>query len=380
MNDTSELEAEPFELEAETDEMNEFAEQEFESVETSTQQKVPHPQFGSVTPIAGEFGSVETFETEETLEDPGAVTRGKMAHPQFGMVTPVTGEFETTEDYEAAEELEFEAIDEEIIGGDERFRVSQTTRTPWRWVCYLEMRYPRFIATGSGLLIGPRHILTCSHNLFDKTSNTPARSVHASPGCNGVASRPFGRHQAASWKITNEYRLSGSPRFDFALITLRTPIGNSSQRSLGGQPLGYWGKAGTGTTIFQCRPGEPRLRGKRATLSGYPGDKPDGQQWAAKGQIVNVAPAAGRELIYYSSDSCAGHSGSPVWITQGSKAGLVGIHTGPCIAGNDCRQLGRSKCPNTPNRRETTSNRAVLITPMVWARVRAWAIAPAPRP
>ncbi|MGE3310352.1 MAG: serine protease, partial [Limisphaerales bacterium] len=144
------------------------------------------------------------------------------------------------------------------------------------------------------------------------------------------------------------------------------------QRKLAGRPLGYWSKTSSGTTILLTRPGEPRLRGKRATLGGYPGDKPDGEQWGAKGQIVSTTPAAGRELFYYTMDSCAGHSGSPVWIRRGTKIGLVGIHTGSCIPGTDCREVGPSKCRNTPTRRETTSNRAVLITPQLWTRVRGW--------
>jgi len=319
---------------------------------------------------------MEAYESGEMYETGGSAP-AKVHHPQFGMVTPISGEYETTEDFETGEtesrdELEFEALNEEIIGGDERFKITKTTTKPWRWVCYLEMRYPTFLATGTGLLISPRHVLTCSHNLYDTTTNTPAKTVHVSPGTNGASNRPFGRHQAASWKITNEFQSSGSPRFDFALITLKTPIGNTRHRKIGGLPLGYFSKPASNTAILLVKQGEPRLRGHRATLSGYPGDKPDGEQWAAKGQVTNSAPAAGRELIYYSSDSCAGHSGSPVWITKGTKAGLIGIHTGPCIIGSDCQDVGPSKCSNTPSRRERTANRAVLITPQLWTRVRAW--------
>ena len=332
--------------------------------------KVPHPQFGLVTPLTGEYGTFEQFGAGVVFEAPGS--GGKVPHPQFGLVTPIGRGSETSEVFQGEEEVQFEALDEEIIGGDERFRVNGTTLVPWRWVCYLELRYPRFLATGSGLLISPRHILTCGHNLFDHSSNSPALAISATPGCNGVANRPFGRHAAASWRPSNEFRTTGNPRFDFGLITLRQPIGNQPQRRLAGQPLGYWSKPGTRTLILPVAPASPGLRGKRVTISGYPGDKPDGQQWAGKGQVVSVTPAVGPELIYYSADSCAGHSGSPVWATRGDRICVIAIHTGPCIPGPDCRELGPSGCANTPTRRKTPSNRAVLITPTVWARVRGW--------
>ena len=329
--------------------------------------KVPHPQFGMVTPLSGEHGQ---HEAGETFETPAAGFGGKVPHPQFGLVTPIRGDSEAT--FQEEEEVQYEALDEEIIGGDERFRVTATTTVPWRWVCYLELRFRRFLASGSGLLISPRHILTCAHNLFDRSTNSGVLAVTATPGCNGVSDRPFGRHAASSWRPSDEYRTTGNPRFDFGLITLRQPIGNAPQRRLGGRPLGYWSKPGTRTVILPVAPGNAALRGKRVTLSGYPGDKPDGQQWAAKGQVVNVTPAAGRELIYYSADSCAGHSGSSIWVSRGQEACVIAIHTGPCIPGRDCRELGPSGCSNTPTRKKTTSNRAVLITPTVWARVRGW--------
>ena len=382
MNQETMFETESFESEPEFQEVTESADWESESPAATAGRKVAHPQFGLVTPLGREFEAMETFEADEASETSAARPSGKVPHPQFGLVTPLgreyeaAEEFESSEELEAADELEFEAMDEEIIGGDERFRVTRTTLNPWRWVCYLEMRYTQFLATGTGLLISPRHVLTCSHNLFDRTNNQPARTVYVTPGCDGAANRPFGRHAAASWRFTNEFRTSGNPRFDFGLLTLSQPIGNMPQRRLANRPLGYWCKPLTNTTILQVPAGAPTLRGKRATLSGYPGDKPDGQQWAAKGEIVNVRPAAGNELIYYTADSCAGHSGSPVWIRAGTKAGLIGIHTGPCIVrpgSNDCRVVGPSKCfPQDPNRREQTSNRAVLITPQVWARVRGW--------
>ena len=375
--ETDELETDPESFESMESSEGEY-EGDFEGSDPGPGGKVPHPQFGMVTPI-GQQG--ESFEADEVFEN-GAPAGGKVPHPQFGMVTPLSGEygqeFEGEGGYgsEGEEELEFEALSEEIIGGDERFRVTRTTQRPWRWVCYLEVYFTeggrRWKGEGSGLLISPRHVLTCAHNVIINSTRRPVASVNVIPGCNGVPNMPFGRHPAASWRGSDEYRARLDPRFDFGLITLRSPIGNTRQRRLAGRPLGYWSKPGSGTTILQTQKGDPRLRGKRATLSGYPGDKPDGQQWAAKGQVVNMTPAAGRELFYYSADSCAGHSGSPIWIRRGARCGLIGIHTGPCIVGPDCREFGRSGCSNTPDRRRSTSNRGVLITPQLWARVRSW--------
>jgi len=325
--------------------------------------EAPHPTFGMVTPLSGESGEHENFEQYqgEYLEAPTGAS-SMVPHPVFGMVRPLGAR--------ASEVFEAE---EEIIGtGDERFRVTNTTPGPYRWMCFLELRFPGFLASGSGLLISPRHVLTCGHNLFDHHSKTAAAAVTVTPGCNGVSNRPFGHHAATAWRTTTQWRASPNARFDFGLITLRHPIGNQRMRAIGNHTLDHWGKPGTHTLLVPIQPGSTAFRGKRVTVSGYPGDKAPGEQWAANGIVTSVTPNGVRELIFYTADTCAGHSGSPVWFRRGNDLCLFAIHTGPCIAGPDCQLLGRSRCSNTPTWTGASSNRAVLFSPTVWARVRGW--------
>ena len=50
------------------------------------------------------------------------------------------------------------------------------------------------LSRGSGLLIGPRQVLTAAHNIYDRSGNRPD-SVHVAPARNR-ADLPFGRIRA----------------------------------------------------------------------------------------------------------------------------------------------------------------------------------------
>lgn len=317
-----------------------------------------HPRFGWVSPVAAELDELETGQAAGLVE-----------HPRFGSVQPVPsgGEFEAGE---AA------GLEPEIIPpADTRQPIANTLAAPWRWICYLHLRFPRFIAAGSGTLISPRHVLTCGHNLFGR-SDGEVRAVTVHPGRNGRNS-PFGAVAAVRWNVHPRWRASEDNQFDFALLTLREPIGAKPFRTLGGRPLGYWGSQahGQGTALTPVNPAQ--LRGRQARISGYPGDKCGTQpstgsasraalqacppaargtvQWRADGRITDGAPTRAPRLVLYDMDTMPGHSGSPVWLA--SKV-LLAIHTGP----------GRV-VPGEPPRR---SNRGVRITREVLAQVQAW--------
>jgi V8-like Glu-specific endopeptidase len=278
----------------------------------------------------------------------------------------------------------------EVVGHDDRVRVTNTLEIPFRFVCCLEFvfRHPttneRTGWRGSGTLISDRHVLTAAHNVLRDMSVTdstfpinyvfpnqmlvaPARNDRNFPG-------NFSEVQTARvsplWQATaNRQRTAGNrvhiepPRqSDFALLTLRTPLGAREPNApvgmqLPAPPLGFWGhpQFGGKTRIRAYNTAMwHKLRNESLNISGYPGDKCrhrtlriltererdaclkeipgmepfvdlGSTQWRSYGRIVNPFDPSG--LLSYAIDTAAGHSGGPVWLNWEGHRNLVGIHT-----------------------------------------------------
>ena len=241
-------------------------------------------------------------------------------------------------------------VQHEVIGEDERQLVSNTLPVPYRWICGLDVTfnkpYPRNwpggFGRGTGLLVGPREVLTAAHNIYPDGKSGPA-SVYVTPGRNGDL-EPFGRVKAVAYSVpANAFGKRGILQwYDYAVVTLENAVGRQSFKALGNEPLGYWGSAKLGQATMLTALNLSFMIGKRVTVCGYPGDrcgtkpyvpktrtcsKQDqaSTQWVHNG-VVSAMPKSSRRF-FHTADTYAGQSGSPVWIkfTNGRRY-LVGVH------------------------------------------------------
>ncbi len=230
--------------------------------------------------------------------------------------------------------------DYQIIGDDDRVRIRNTRRRPFRYICKLERPGGRVICTGT--LIGPNKVLTAAHCLYDRSSGRGCRRLRVIPGKNGSGrsrrEEPFGAALMRRIDMPARYRTAteywDAARFDYAVITLDQAIGRR---------VGWWRR---------IRP-IPRSMLLRARLNtaGYPGDKGGQRPYWAYDRVTAVRG----DLIEYVNDTMPGQSGSPVWLRWKSTRTLVAIH----------------KRADDP-RSATVANVSVRITPRVLRDVRRW--------
>jgi monoamine oxidase len=255
-------------------------------------------------------------------------------------------------------------LGDEVIGHDDRVRVSDTLTLPARWVCAIDLLVddpkhgkgaPQIesLSRGTGILIGPSHVLTAAH-VFDDASlevdggmrKVPVARVRVSPARNGDnTSHPLGAAYSKAVHRPQRYAAGN----DYALIVLDRDLSQATHKSMKG-PLGYWGQSPQVAALRVLDPG--KLGDPTVCVIGYPGDRCGNDvikgdatelerrirycaqrrhdEWASTAwQSSGTAhPRAGTGLMLHDADTYEGQSGGPIYLRRGDTLELLGVHGG----------------------------------------------------
>ncbi|HEY0413256.1 MAG TPA: serine protease [Allosphingosinicella sp.] len=232
---------------------------------------------------------------------------------------------------------------------DGRTRVLHTNAFPHSAVCQIERDFGDGRLTGcTAFLIGPTRLLTAAHCITSpirRRLGLPSQAVRirVTPGRASRSARPFGWQWAKAWRPNPAYRRRPSAENDYGVIDLERPFTPSP---------GFFRLWAPSSEALE------RLRANRLVhISGYPADKPPGTQWEHAERLDRIS----ERQLFYSVDTCPGHSGAPVWVqrARGGAPEVIAIHT----AGPAPHAGGAWGCrPGVPLAPAGLFNRGVRLT------------------
>jgi V8-like Glu-specific endopeptidase len=201
---------------------------------------------------------------------------------------------------------ELETVLKKIIPGkDGRVRISNTKDLLFCIHAHLTMVFPGGEYGGSGVIVGPHHVLTCGHNVYGgDPKKSWATSISVYPALNGK-SAPFGEVSVVKVYTFADWTNKEDTNFDLALLVLNRSIGK------------YTGWGGVMSTP------DSTLTSQRVHITGYPGDKNFNEMWT----MEHIMKSLLIERFEYEIDTYKGQSGSAIWFKKFGLPIIVGIHT-----------------------------------------------------
>jgi glutamyl endopeptidase len=203
----------------------------------------------------------------------------------------------------------FESVMESVIGTDERVRITDTAKYPYRAIASLMITARDGSEwLGTGWFISGRTLITAGHVVYIKNSGVPGRdgwvrTIRVMPG-RDVNNLPYGFATSSQfWSVTG-WGDSGDQNFDYAAIIIPEDLGS---------------RVGTfGYGAFS----DATLNGQMINVTGYPGDKPSGTMWHDSRVIASTSPTK----VHYALDTAGGQSGAPAYIIRDGKRYAVAVH------------------------------------------------------
>src|SRR5689334_21196536 len=129
--------------------------------------------------------------------------------------------------------------------------VSDTSRTPFRWVCRIRVQGQRGHSFGTGILISPWHVLTAAHVIFPPQEPYSGNTIEVGPAYS-TTSRPVLRSNGWAANPRWNVRDCMTVGADLGLIRLAQPVSSA-------------------TGLWRLTPFAPEtLTGKPCLLAGYP--------------------------------------------------------------------------------------------------------------
>ena len=182
-----------------------------------------------------------------------------------------------------------------IFGTDDR-KVYYSTAYPWRCVGRVETA----LGFGSGVMIGPRHLLTCSHIIDWQPNNQTGWLKFTPMYYNGSA--PYG--VANGIRTYYMFKVSGptidgtEAKFDYTVVVLDKPLGNSTGWMGSKSYTDNW----DGQQVW--------------THAGYPADLTGTQRPTYQTSIAldgDSGTSDDAEYMAHKADVYPGQSGGPFW-------------------------------------------------------------------